>query len=94
MEAVRTIAKAEAFASMASVVFRRRRNHPGWPRLRGSGGPVMLRPMPYTRDQLMARLDELGIATTTREHPAVFTVEEAKAVRGTMAGAHSKNLFL
>ncbi len=31
---------------------------------------------------------------TTREHPAVFTVEESRALRGNLAGAHCKNLFL
>lgn len=42
----------------------------------------------------MARLEALGIATTTVRHPAVYTVEESKALRGTIAGAHIKNLFL
>ena len=42
----------------------------------------------------MARLAALGIETETTEHPAVYTVEEAKRHRGRMAGAHSKNLFL
>ncbi len=64
------------------------------PRLRALGRAAMLRAMPYTRDQLMARFDELDIPTTTHEHPAVFTVEEAKALRGGLSGAHSKNLFL
>src|SRR5262245_58214197 len=44
--------------------------------------------------QLFARLGELGIAHRTVEHPAVFTVEEAKALRGDLAGHHIKNLFL
>lgn len=42
----------------------------------------------------MARLDALGIETKTVRHPAVFTVEENKALRGALAGAHTKNLFL
>ncbi len=42
----------------------------------------------------MARLDELELHTKTVEHPAVFTVEEAKAHRGELPGAHCKNLFL
>jgi len=54
----------------------------------------MLRRMPCSRNDLMARLEALGIATTTHEHPPVYTVEEAKALRGELAGAHSKNLFL
>jgi Ala-tRNA(Pro) deacylase len=44
--------------------------------------------------QLFARLDQLGIAHRTVEHPPVFTVEEAKALRGDLAGHHIKNLFL
>ncbi len=50
--------------------------------------------MPASEDQLMARLGDLGIATTTQRHPPVFTVEEAKALRGTLPGHHIKNLFL
>ncbi|WP_369408293.1 prolyl-tRNA synthetase associated domain-containing protein [Reyranella humidisoli] len=42
----------------------------------------------------MSRLDELGIAHRTVEHPPVFTVEEAKALRGNLPGHHIKNLFL
>jgi Ala-tRNA(Pro) deacylase len=47
-----------------------------------------------TRQDLLARLASLGIATTTREHAPVFTVEEARRLRGEIAGAHCKNLFL
>jgi Ala-tRNA(Pro) deacylase len=42
----------------------------------------------------MARLQALGIATTTVDHQPVFTVEEAQGLRGSIAGAHTKNLFL
>ena len=44
--------------------------------------------------QLFDHLAELGIAHRTVEHPPVFTVEEAKALRGNLAGHHVKNLFL
>ena len=44
--------------------------------------------------QLFAHLDQLGIAHRTVEHPPVFTVEEAKALRGNLPGHHIKNLFL
>ena len=44
--------------------------------------------------ELFRRLNGLGVAHTTLEHPPVFTVEEARALRGTIPGAHSKNLFL
>ncbi len=46
------------------------------------------------RADLFAKLDTLGIATRTREHDALFSVEEARALRGEIPGAHSKNLFL
>ena len=42
----------------------------------------------------MAMLASLAIATTTVEHAPVFTVEEARALRGSISGAHTKNLFL
>ena len=42
----------------------------------------------------MKQLKALGISTTTVEHPAVFTVQEAKRLRGELSGGHSKNLFL
>src|SRR3990167_1862350 len=44
--------------------------------------------------QLFAKLDALGIAQHTVEHRPVFTVEEAKALRGNLPGHHIKNLFL
>jgi Ala-tRNA(Pro) deacylase len=50
--------------------------------------------MPATPDELLARLEALGIAQRTYEHPAVFTVEEAKALRGKLPGGHCKSLFL
>jgi Ala-tRNA(Pro) deacylase len=50
--------------------------------------------MPATPDELFAYLDTLGIAHKTVTHPAVFTVEEARELRGAIAGGHTKNLFL
>jgi Ala-tRNA(Pro) deacylase len=49
-------------------------------------------PMPVA--VFLQRLEQLGIAHVTTEHAAVFTVDEAKAVRGRLDGAHVKNLFL
>lgn len=49
---------------------------------------------PATPAELLAYLEQLGIDAPTFEHPPVFTVEEAKALRGELAGAHTKNLFL
>jgi Ala-tRNA(Pro) deacylase len=45
-------------------------------------------------DELFAYLDSLGIPHQTVQHAAVFTVEEARALRGKVAGGHTKNLFL
>jgi Ala-tRNA(Pro) deacylase len=45
-------------------------------------------------DALFDRLRALGIETTTASHPAVFTVEQAKAHRVQHEGTHVKNLFL
>jgi len=50
--------------------------------------------MPETPEGLLARLDAAGIAHRTVAHPAVFTVEESKALRPELPGGHSKNLFL
>jgi Ala-tRNA(Pro) deacylase len=49
---------------------------------------------PASRDELFAVLDRLGIAHRTVNHSAVFTVEEARSLRGQIAGGHTKNLFL
>jgi len=49
---------------------------------------------PTSPVQLFAHLENLGIRTRTVQHPPVFTVEEAKALRGDLPGAHIKNLFL
>jgi Ala-tRNA(Pro) deacylase len=49
---------------------------------------------PQTPASLFARLGALGIAHRTYTHPPVFTVEEAKSLRGTLPGGHCKSLFL
>ena len=50
--------------------------------------------MPATPESLFAALAKLGVAVETVEHPAVFTVEESKRLRGELPGAHVKNLFV
>jgi len=50
--------------------------------------------MPALPDDLFAYLDTLGIAHKTVTHPAVFTVDEGRELRGAIAGGHTKNLFL
>lgn len=49
---------------------------------------------PRSPEDLFETLRALGIETRTIEHPPVYTVEEAKAHRGGLAGMHIKNLFL
>jgi Ala-tRNA(Pro) deacylase len=49
--------------------------------------------MPATRADLFQRFADLGIETTTLDHPPVFTVEEAKKVHDDVPGGHCKNLF-
>jgi Ala-tRNA(Pro) deacylase len=50
--------------------------------------------MTATSDDLFAFLDGLGIAHKTVTHAPLFTVEQSRALRGTIPGGHTKNLFL
>jgi Ala-tRNA(Pro) deacylase len=50
--------------------------------------------MARTRAELMAYLDGLGIETKTVDHPPLFNVEQSQALRGEIAGTHTKNLFV
>lgn len=50
--------------------------------------------MPATPQDLLARLDRLGIQATTHHHPPVFTVAESQELRGQLPGGHCKSLFL
>jgi Ala-tRNA(Pro) deacylase len=50
--------------------------------------------MPATPEELFALLDGLGIAHRTVSHPPMFTVEQSRALRGSIPGGHTKNLFL
>src|SRR5437773_1863780 len=54
----------------------------------------LLTSMPATPADLFAFLDKLGIAHPTVTHPPLFTVEQSQALRGTIPGGHTKNLFL
>lgn len=49
---------------------------------------------PATPEDLLRRLDDLGISASTLRHPPVFTVEESQKLKGDLPGAHTKNLFL
>lgn len=45
-------------------------------------------------EALLTRLEALGINAVTHRHPPLFTVEQAKALRGDLPGCHCKCLFL
>ena len=47
-----------------------------------------------TPDELFAFLDRLGIKHASVRHAPLFTVEQSRALRGTIPGGHTKNLFL
>ncbi len=49
---------------------------------------------PLSPEQLLALLAAADIHPQVFSHPPVFTVEEAKNLRGHFPGAHVKNLFL
>ena len=52
-------------------------------------------PAPELREAaLYERFAALGIGWSTHAHAPVFTVEEARALRGALPGTHTKNLFL
>jgi Ala-tRNA(Pro) deacylase len=50
--------------------------------------------MAADRRKFFARLEELGIASITVAHEPMFAVEQSRALRETIPGAHTKNLFL
>jgi Ala-tRNA(Pro) deacylase len=50
--------------------------------------------MPLSAAQLLDFLAANGIPATTVEHPPLATVAESQALRGQIAGGHTKNLFL
>jgi Ala-tRNA(Pro) deacylase len=79
------IAVRPLFASFACGALAVRRR--GWHR-------HMMSAAPLTPEQLFRQLDRLGIAHHTVTHPAVFTVAEAAALRGSLPGGHCKSLFL
>jgi Ala-tRNA(Pro) deacylase len=44
--------------------------------------------------ELLSRLEALGIEAETVEHEPVFTVAESRPIKARIPGAHSKNLFV
>jgi Ala-tRNA(Pro) deacylase len=51
-------------------------------------------PLPPHAEDCLARLAAAGIVARTVRHAPVFTVAEARALRGELPGLHVKNLFL
>ena len=49
--------------------------------------------MPAGRAELLVCLEELGIKTTTVEHPPLFTVEESQRLRGQIPGKRDDAAF-
>ena len=50
--------------------------------------------MPKTPDDLFCLLASLDIPVSTVRHPPLYTVADSQALRGEIAGGHTKNLFL
>jgi Ala-tRNA(Pro) deacylase len=50
--------------------------------------------MQASPDDLFAYLDALGIAHSTHWHEPMFTVDQSSALKASLSGAHTKNLFL
>ena len=50
--------------------------------------------MPAGKQELLDFLKTLGIHVKTTTHPAVFTVKDGEDIKKSIAGAHTKNLFL
>jgi Ala-tRNA(Pro) deacylase len=50
--------------------------------------------MPAAPSDLFAFLDRLGVPYSTVSHQPLFTVDEARTLRGKIPGGHTKNLFL
>ncbi|MGB0681369.1 MAG: prolyl-tRNA synthetase associated domain-containing protein [Magnetovibrionaceae bacterium] len=50
--------------------------------------------LPTSPAALLSRLEKLGIEAVTHDHPPLMTVDDSKALRGDLPGAHCKNLFL
>lgn len=50
--------------------------------------------MPASPEDLFAYLDELGLAHETRQHEALFTVDDGLELKASMPGGHTKSLFM
>lgn len=50
--------------------------------------------VPFTSEELLKYLDQIGVSYEHHAHEAVFTVDEGADVKARIAGCHTKNLFL
>jgi Ala-tRNA(Pro) deacylase len=50
--------------------------------------------MPTSPGELLDYLGSLSIEAETVDHPALYTVEDSRALRGDIPGGHTKNLFV
>ena len=50
--------------------------------------------MPTSPEDLLDYLGSLSIEAETVDHPALYTVEDSRALRGDIPGGHTKNLFV
>ncbi|MEM9677801.1 MAG: prolyl-tRNA synthetase associated domain-containing protein [Pseudomonadota bacterium] len=53
-----------------------------------------LPPAPVTPEALLDYIVACGFDAVIHEHEPLFTVDQSQELRGTMAGGHTKNLFL
>lgn len=51
-------------------------------------------PGAHTPQDVLARIESLGIQTETIEHEPVFTVHDGPELKARLVGGHTKNLFL
>lgn len=56
--------------------------------------PARPQALPRGGERLATAFAALGLDPPTVEHDAAFTVDDARALRGTIDGLHTKNLFL
>lgn len=60
----------------------------------GAEPAAALPPLPTSPEALFVVFEQLGIQTSTYDHPPLRTVAESKDLRGTLPGGHCKSLFL
>lgn len=54
----------------------------------------MTEELPTTKEQLIGRLNDLGITYRLYDHEPIFTVEQGEPLKKTIPGMHCRNLFI